>query len=129
MSIPFPDPIVIALLSDHPALADLENRVSVVLASNLPAARITKVGDHEEPSRWEATPLYQVEIWDEDELNAGRIAWDLYNGWPHVGREVVLDALVHGRWSETYPFPSPDPATELPRYILTVGLRLSGVTT
>ncbi len=133
--IPYPDPVVWHLVADR--LPDLGGRVFDELVSPLPAARVTKVGDHEAPSTWEATPLYQVEIWAEDTYTAGRLAWDLINDWPTAVPGVVsLDlgdpevtpyALVHGRWIEVNPNPSPDRDTGLARYIVTVGIRLSGV--
>lgn len=125
MSVPYPDPIVIAILAElFPAL---EDRVSTDLDSVLPAARITKVGDREDPSPVEITPLFQVEIWGTDEFETGQIAWDIYNRWPSVRREVVLDALVYARWSATTPTPLPDDDTDFSRHVITVGIRLSGV--
>lgn len=126
MSVPYPDPIVIALLAD--LLSVLGERVGTSLESTLPAARITKVGDREDPSPVEITPLFQVEIWGTDEYETGQIAWDLYNRWPSVRREVVLDALVYARWAATTPTPLPDDETDLARHVITVGIRLSGVT-
>lgn len=114
--IPFPDPAVIALLTEIPALAALSGRVSTELADDghLPAIRITKVSDYEAPTSWEATPVYQVEIWSTNEFEAGSLAWAVKNHWPTAKRQIVGDALVHGRWIDTDPFPSPDPETDLP---------------
>ncbi len=137
--IPYPDPVVWHLLSS--VLPDLSGRVSDTLDDTLPAARVTKVGDHEAPSTWEAAPLYQVEIWADDAFTAGHLAWDvLVNAWPTAKRETVSFplgagdemtpyALVHGRWIEVHPNPSPDRDTGLARYLVTVGIRLSGVNT
>lgn len=62
--IPYPDPVVISLLAGLPGTSEVEGRVgtSLQLVEGLPAIRITKVGDYEAPSAWEATPLYQVEV-------------------------------------------------------------------
>lgn len=127
--IPFPDPVVISLLANLPALsADFDGRVSTRLnPDDLPAIRITKVSDREAPSPWEATPIYQIEVWTDDELQAGELAWKIRNTWPTAVREVVGDALVHGRWVDTNPTPAPDPDTDKSRYLLDVGIRLSGV--
>jgi hypothetical protein len=131
--VPYPDPVVIDVLNDLD-FPEIDGRISTVLDPVLPALRIAKVGDLEEPSPWEATPLYQIEVWAADELEAGRLAWDLRHAWPRYRREVVGDALVTARWVEVNPrsFPdtdndiTADSGTDLARYILTVGLRLSG---
>lgn len=128
MSVPYPDPIVIELISRLPAVAETtEGRVSVVLDSLLPAIRIAKVGDAEAPSTYEGTPVFRVEVWADDEFVAGDIAWRIKNSWPTAKREVVLDGLVHGRWVDADPRTSPDPETEKPRYLIDLGIRLSGV--
>lgn len=128
--VPYPDPVAIALLATLPALATtIGDRVSTTLDSTLPAIRLTKVADREPPSYWEATPIYQAEIWAEDEFQAGQIAWDLKNAWPTATHEVVGDALVTGRWVDFDPHSSPDPQTELPRFLVGLGIRLSGVST
>jgi len=128
MSVPYPDPAIIALLADLPPLADdLGGRVSTVLDATLPALRVTKVGDLEAPTTWEATPLYQVEVWADDEFTAGDLAWRITNVWPRAVAQVAGNAVVHARWVEANPFPSPDPETEKPRFLVTLGIRLSGV--
>jgi hypothetical protein len=125
--VPFPDPVVVAVLASLPVLADsVGDRVSTALEPTFPALRVTKVRDHEPPTSWEATPIYQIEVWDDDAFTAGSIAWDIKNHWPTAKREVVGDALVHGRWVDLDPIPSPDPETETPRYLVHVGIRLSG---
>lgn len=127
MSVPFPDPVVIALLSANADVLDVAGgRVSTVLDANLPALRVTKVADYEPPTSAEATPLYQVEVWAHDELVAGDLAWRLAQSWPTGTAETVLTALVHGRWTESNPFPSLDTETLTPRYLVTLGIRLSG---
>lgn len=132
--IPYPDPVVWHLLKDLVPAAG--GRVGDELDSELPALRVTKVGDHEAPSTWEATPLFQIEVWAADTFTAGQTAWDLANTWPTAVPEIVSlliegdtetpYALVHGRWIEVNPNPMPDPETGLARFLVTVGIRLSG---
>lgn len=126
MSVPYPDPVVIALLAELPGLDEIGGRISTSLDSTLPALRVTKVADYEPPTSAEATPLYQVEVWAHDELVAGDLAWRLAQSWPTGTAETVLTALVHGRWTESNPFPSLDTETLTPRYLVTLGIRLSG---
>lgn len=126
---PAPTPVVIAVLSSLPAVTDDTDRVSTTLLSPLPAIRVTKVGDAETPSASSIAPLFQVEVWAEDELDAERIAWRISDDWPAARREAVRDAVVHGRWVEISPRPLPDAETGHPRYLVTVGLRLSGAHT
>lgn len=122
---PAPTPVVIAILK---ALAvESVTRVSIKLLSPLPALRVTQVSDAETPSSSSIAPLFQIEVWAGDELDAERIAWRLADVWPTAVRQVVRDAVVHGRWVEINPRPLPDPETGHARYLLTVGLRLSGV--
>ncbi|MDT8915757.1 hypothetical protein [Amycolatopsis sp. PS_44_ISF1] len=128
MTVPYPDPAVITLLGELPCLAPVGGRVSTQLDSTLPALRITKVSDREGPTPQEATPLFQVEVWAEDEFIAGSLAWALRNEWPSAKRQLVGDTLVYGRWIAADPTPSPDPETDLPRFLVTVGIRLSGAT-
>lgn len=127
MSVPYPDPVLVSVLSTLPELTEtVAGRVSTVLLPTLPAIRVTKVSDAEPPTTWEAAPIYQAEVWADDEADAGQIAWDLVNAWPTAVATVVGAARVHGRWVETNPFPSPDVDTGTPRYIVTLGIRLSG---
>jgi hypothetical protein len=128
VTVPYPDPAVIALLGELPGLAPVGGRVSTQLDAILPAIRVTKVGDREESTPLEATPLFQVEVWANDEFTAGSLAWALRNEWPSAKRQLVGDALVYGRWIAVDPTPSPDPETDLPRFLVTVGIRLSGAT-
>lgn len=127
--IPFPDPAVLRLLADLPALAfTVGGRVSSELDGTLPALRVTKVYDREQPSSWETVPVYQVEVWTRDEFQAGTLAWNIANTWPTAKAEIVGDALVHGRWVEANPIKSNDPDyPDLYRYLIHIGIRLSGV--
>jgi hypothetical protein len=130
VTVPFPDPVLVSLLSELPAVASTAGgRVSTVLDAMLPALRVVLVGHREAPSSWEATPLYQVEVWADDEFQAGSLAWDIANTWPSVTKVIREGALVTHRWLSTSPFPSPDPETGKSRYLLTVGIRLSGAPT
>lgn len=132
MTVPYPDPAVIAILSELPGLEDVGGRVATQLVPHkepLPALRVTKVSDREAPSSWEATPIYQIEVWANDEFQAGSLAWVIRNNWPTVIKQVIGDALVTGRWVDSDPFPQPDPETGLPRFLVSVGIRLSGAST
>lgn len=125
--VPYPDPVLVKVLAGLPVVADVAGgRVSTVLDANLPALRVTKVTDREPPTAEEATPIYQVEVWADDELVAGDLAWRIANAWPTSAHAVVDAARVHGRWTDASPFPSPDPETETPRYLVSLGIRLSG---
>lgn len=126
MSVPYPDPVVIALLAELPGLDEIGGRISTSLDSTLPALRVTKVADLEPPTSEEATPIFQVEIWADDEFVAGDLAWRLKDIWPFSVPTVVGSALVHGRWVEASPFPQPDSETEKPRFLISLGIRLSG---
>lgn len=136
--VPYPDPVVIAVLASLTEVSDaVDDRISTALDSVLPAIRLAKVGDLESPSDWEATPLYQIEVWSADEIEAGLIAWAIKNAWPTARRQVVGDALVTSRWVEIDPRSLPDTdndtvadtGTDFARYLLTVGIRLSGAPT
>lgn len=127
MSVPYPDPVFVSVLAGLPGFDELDGRVSTYLDSVLPAVRVTKVSDLEASTREEATPIYQVEIWADEEFVAGDLAWRLTAAWPSSTATVAGAALVHGRWVETNPFPQPDAETEKPRYLLNLGIRLSGV--
>lgn len=133
--IPNPDPVVVRILTDLTADTPIQGRASTVLGDELPAVRVTKVGDAEDPATdWEAAPRYQIEVWATDEIEAGDLAWDLRNRWPTARRQVVGNAVVHGRWVETNPRSFPDTSenivadggTDYARHIFTVGVRLSG---
>ena len=131
--VPAPTPVLIHVLSNLPALADdTGERVSTVLDVTLPALRVASVGHQGSPSDWEAAPMFQIEVWDHDELEAERIAWALKAAWPSATPEIVGDATVHGRWivQDPYPLPPNDRQakdTDLARYLLMVAFRLTGV--
>lgn len=130
MSIPSPTPVVIAELLS----LGLGLPVGTEVAGALPAVRVAKTGDHEAPSRWEGTPLFQVEVWAASEGEAEDLAYSIFNAWPDSSAHTVSPsggsaALVHGRWVEVAPWPLPDPdATDYSRFVLSLGIRLSGVT-
>ena len=128
MSVPFPDPVLITILSNLPALAQYTGeRVGTATDATLPALRVAKVGDAEPSTEEQATPIYRIEVWADDEWTAGTIAWIIRAAFPTFEQEVVDDAYVYARWVDLDPRPLPDPETELPRYLIDVGIRLSGV--
>ena len=127
--IPSPTPVVIAEL-----LAVTGLPVGTEVAGELPAVRVAKTGDYEAPSRWEATPLFQVEVWATSEGEAEDVAHALADDWWSYSSHVVdppggTPALVHARWVEVAPYPLPNPDdTEYSRFVLSLGIRLTGVT-
>jgi len=128
MPVPFPDPVLITTLVDLPTLSEYTaDRVGTATDATLPALRVAKVGDAEPPTEEQATPIYRIEVWAEDEMTAGDIAWIIRNTWPTLVPAVVRDAYVYARWIDIDPRPLPDPSTGLPRYLIDVGIRLSGV--
>lgn len=134
--IPAPTPVVISLLNGLDWAGSVGGRISVELDPQLPAARVALVGDQDAISDWEAAPMYQVEVWAEDALDAEQIAWDLRNAWPAAAKQLFGSAVVHGRWVVQNPLLLParmtaedaDEDTGLARYALTVAFRLTGVT-
>jgi len=128
MPVPFPDPVLISTLVELDTLTEYTaDRVGTVTDAMLPALRIAKVGDAEPSTEEQATPIYRVEVWAEDEMTAGTIAWVIRNSWPTLMPAVVQDAYVYARWIDIDPRPLPDPETGLSRYLIDVGIRLSGV--
>lgn len=132
--IPAPTPVLIQLLRALPSVAQSAGeRVSVDLDGTLPALRVAKTGDQQAPSEWEAVPMYQIEVWDRDEIEAERLAWAIKNDWTSASMQLVgSDAVVHGRWVVQDPLilPANDDeakATGLSRLLLTVAFRLTGV--
>lgn len=129
MSVPAPTPVVIAELRS----LGLNIPVGTSVAGALPAVRVAKTGDHEAPTRWEGTPLFQVEVWAGDEGQAEDLAYTIANDWPHFSPHTVSPvggtaALVWGRWVDVSPYPLPSPdSTDNHRFVLSLGIRLSGV--
>lgn len=127
--VPPPTPAMIAALQGLlPAVGD---RISVRLDPQLPALRVAKIGDQQSVSDWESAPMFQVEVWAEDELEAEQLAWDLKNVWPSATKQVFGPAVIHGRWVVQDPLslpPNDDEAknTDLARYLVTVAFRLTG---
>ena len=136
--IPPPTPVVIRLLNSIPAVTDhVGDRISVVLDAQLPALRVALVGyAGAAATDWEACPMFQVEVWAEDEIEAEEIAWVINNHWTTATREIVGQAAVHGRWVVQNPLSLParmtsedsDEDTNLARYLVNVAFRLTGVT-
>ncbi len=130
--VPPPTPAVIKILAA--LVPEVGRRVATDLSSQLPALRIANVGQQEGVSDWEEAPMFQVEVWDTDSVVAERLAYDIKNAWPSAVKQTIGPAVVHGRWVVQNPIPLPpsdDDAkdTDLARYMLTVGLRLTGVPT
>lgn len=129
--IPPATPVVIAELNSLGL--DISAGTQVDEWGALPAVRVAKTGDHEEPSRWEATPLFQCEVWASSEGEADDLASLIADRWwSFTAHTVSIDgspwATVFGRWVEVAPYPLPNPDdTEYARVVLSLGIRLSGV--
>ena len=129
--IPAPTPVVI-----HELLSLLSIPVGTEVSDwgALPAVRVTKTGDLESSSTWEATPLFQVEVWAASEAEAEDIAYDLRHRWTDYSAHRVAiagmnPAVVHGRWVEIDPSPlTPPDDTNYYRFALTLGVRMTGST-
>lgn len=123
MTVPFPDPVVVALLVQHFG-DEVGDRVSIDTVGLVPSLRVSNTGDREAPSNWERTPIFQVEVWHSSAFAAGTLATRIANEWPSIRRVNVAGAFVSGAWVETNPRPLPADDTDLARYFLEVGLRL-----
>ena len=129
--IPAPTPVVISELL---SLLDIPVGTEVSDRGHLPTVRVTKTGDAAPSSTWEATPLFQVEVWSQSEAEAEDIAYDLRHRWPdwtahRVAIAGMSPAVVHGRWVEIDPSPlTPPDDTTYHRYALTLGVRMTGST-
>ena len=120
--IPSPDRVAIAILAASPDLAALHGgRVSTDLQPGGPAIRVTLLPGPATQTRWEWSAQLQLECWAADQLDAGDLAAAVRDAWPYV-RGTFADAYVSGSWIVTEPMSVPDPQTNRPRYLLTVGL-------
>lgn len=125
MAVPFPDPVVVSLLSTR--YTALGGRVSLLDTAPVPSAKVTGTGSLEPSDGFEQTPIYQVDIFADDELTAGTIAWEIVNDWPSIHHLTVGTALVVGAWVETLPRILPRTDSNHARYLLEVGIRLTTV--
>lgn len=123
MTIPFADPVVVALLAEHFA-DEVGDRVSTTDVGPSPSLRVTLLYDEEPPTTWERTPIFQVEVWADDAYAAGVLATRITNVWPTLRRVNAGGAYVSGCWIDSHPRPLPDPDTDRARYLLQVGLRI-----
>jgi hypothetical protein len=141
--IPPPTPVMIHLLANLDSIKPyVGDRVSVVLDTQLPALRVASIGyAGKAATDWEACPMFQIEVWAEDFIEAEEIAWVLANTWTSATRQIIGSAAVHGRWVVQNPIHAParmtaesatgassDEETYLARFLITVGFRLTGVT-
>lgn len=120
--IPFPVPIAVSYLKDHPLITPIlgGERVSTELSDVLPALRVTLLPAGT-PKDWQWTTTYLVDAWAEDELDAGDLIARVRAAWPGL-RGYVLDggAFVSGAWVEMEPQWAGDRDTDLARYQITV---------
>jgi hypothetical protein len=122
---PRPAPAVIAFLKTLPIPA-IAGRVSTRLFSTLPAVRVALVYDLNADYTYERTPVFQIEVWADDEAVADTIAVQIYDAWPSF-RGTFGDAVVSGAWPHSGgPLPLPDPTTNKPRAYFMGALRIHG---
>lgn len=119
-----PDAAAIALLRTLPAVTALTStRISTDYLPGSASIRVTLLpGGQAEQELWRAS--LQVECWATDQIVAGQLATVVRSSWPTV--RGVVDSATHcaGAWVESNPTWMPDPDSDRPRYILTVGLWL-----
>jgi len=115
-----------------PSLADATGgRIGTSLDVTLPALRVALVGYQGSPATgWEAAPMFQVEVWADDEGTAESIAWTLANNWPSAEKREVPGGTVNGRWIVQLPISLPPDDgeaqdTDKARYMVNVALRLT----
>lgn len=120
--VPIAEPAVIAYLAGLGLAYD--DRVSTENDDTLPCVRVTRLYDLEPGNRWESKPVFQLEVWADDELTALRTAQAIANRWPDF-RGTHGDAYVSGAWLHSgHPRPLPDPETSLPRALFEAALSI-----
>lgn len=118
-----PDIAAIALLKANSAVNTATGgRISTDYLPGAASIRISVVGGSQaEQENWRAA--LQIECWAEDQIVAGQLAATVREAWPQL-RGAVSGTRVIGCWLESNPAYVPDPDSDRPRYLLTVGLWL-----
>lgn len=116
--IPRAAPAIIAYLKPQVPGA----RVSTVLNSVLPAVRVTLVYDYD-AQEWERAPVFQIEVWADDEIVADTLANSLWNAWPGF-RGVYANTTVMGAWRVSGPRPLPDTVSSKARVMFEGAFRI-----
>lgn len=119
-----PDAAAIALLRTLTAVTALTStRISTDYLPGTASIRVTLLpGGQAEQELWRAT--LQIECWATDQIVAGQLATAVRTSWPTVRGAVDSATWCAGAWIESNPTWMPDPESDRPRYILTVGLWL-----
>ena len=118
-----PDAVVIAALkSDGTINTAAGGRISTDMRPGATCLRVTLIGGMEPSAEWWSAQV-QVECWATDQIAAGQLAALVRQRWPQL-RGDFAGAHMVGGWVETDPVWLPDPDSDRPRYMLTVGLTL-----
>lgn len=89
----------------------------------LPATRVTFIGDRAPNDPW-TDAVAQIDVWADSPDAAGAEAASIATFWGTILRGDVDDAYISGAWIVTEPRSFPDPATDVPRYLMEVALRI-----
>lgn len=119
-----PDAAAIALLkADSTITAITSTRISTDYLPGTASIRVTLLGGtFAEQENWRA--LLQLECWATDQIAAGQLATTVRQQWPTYRGTAGTGTWCAGAWLESNPFWLPDPDSDRPRYVLTVGLWL-----
>ena len=116
-----PDAVVIAALKSDSAINTfVGGRISTDMRKGASCIRVTLVGGMEPSAEWWSAQV-QVECWATDQVVAGQLASLVRSRWPRL-RGTFAQTHMVGGWIETDPTWLPDPDSDRPRYMLTVGL-------
>ena len=119
-----PDAAAIALLRTLPGVTALTStRISTDYLPGAASIRVTLLpGGQAEQELWRAS--LQIECWAADQIVAGQLATAVRTSWRTVRGGVDATTWCAGAWVESNPTWLPDPDSDRPRYVLTVGLWL-----
>lgn len=119
-----PDAAAVALLKAIPQVTAITStRISTDYLPGAASIRLTLLpGGRAEQEMWRAS--LQVECWATDQVVAGQLATVVRQWWPTVRGTVDTSTHCAGAWVESNPMWMPDPDSDRPRYVLTVGLWL-----
>ena len=119
-----PDAAVIALLRADPIVGPaVGGRISTDMRPGPSCIRVSLIGGGEPFNEWVRATV-QVECWATDQLVAGQLAFTVRQRWPLLRGNLDADTHVVGCWVESDPTFLPDPDSDRPRYLLTVGLTM-----
>lgn len=97
-------------------------RVSTLLNATRPAIRLTLIYDLEGGEDWRM-PVYQIEVWADDEIVADQLANAIYNAWRKPFRGTYAGSYINRTWPHSGgPRPMEDPDSHLPRAVFEAAL-------